>query len=148
MNEELQSTNEELETMNDELRLRSLELDEFNAFLETILTSMGLAVAVLDRQGVVQVWNTHAEELWGMRSKEAEGQHFLGLDIGLPVEKLKSPIRNATTGKQPRGEVTIDATNRRGKAIECRVTILSLGPEEEPTGVILMMSDLPPEAEE
>src|SRR5262249_19640805 len=44
MNEELQSTNEELETINDELRQRSLELNEVNAFLETILSSMGVAV--------------------------------------------------------------------------------------------------------
>ena len=49
MNEELQSTNEELETMNDELRQRTFELNEVNAFLETILTTIGLAVAVLDR---------------------------------------------------------------------------------------------------
>ena len=41
MNEELQSTNEELETMNDELRHRTLELNEINAFLETILTTIG-----------------------------------------------------------------------------------------------------------
>src|SRR6476660_5621999 len=47
MNEELQSTNEELETMNEELRVRSVELNDVNAFLETILTSMGIGVAVL-----------------------------------------------------------------------------------------------------
>lgn len=130
--------------MNDELRLRSLELDEVNAFLETILTSMGLAVTVIDRQGVIQVWNTHAQDLWGMRGDEVEGQHLLGLDIGLPVEKLKQPIRKATNGKQPRSEIVLDATNRRGKAIRCRVTVMPLGPEEEPSGVILLMSDLPP----
>ena len=49
MNEELQSTNEELETMNEELRHRTRELNEVNGFLETILTTIGLAVAVLDR---------------------------------------------------------------------------------------------------
>jgi len=48
MNEELQSTNEELETMNEDLRERTVELDDVNAFLETILTSMGISVAVLD----------------------------------------------------------------------------------------------------
>ena len=54
MNEELQSTNEELETMNDELRHRTLELDDMNTFLETILTTIGLAVIVIDRQQHVQ----------------------------------------------------------------------------------------------
>jgi len=42
----------------------------------------------------------------------------------------------------------LEATNRRGKTIECRVTILSLGPEDAPSGVILMMSELPPDAQE
>ena len=44
MNEELQSTNEELETMNDELRQRTVELNDVNAFLETILASLGVGV--------------------------------------------------------------------------------------------------------
>jgi two-component system CheB/CheR fusion protein len=93
MNEELQSTNEELETMNDELRMRSVELDEVNIFLEGILTSIGMAIAVLDRQGVVRLWNVHAHELWGLKADEAEGQTFLELDFGLPVAKLKQPLR-------------------------------------------------------
>ena len=49
MNEELQSTNEELETINDELRERTGELNQVNEFLESILTSLGLGVAVVDR---------------------------------------------------------------------------------------------------
>ena len=57
MNEELQSTNEELETINDELRERTGELNQVNEFLEAILTSLGLGVAVLDAQQRVQVWN-------------------------------------------------------------------------------------------
>ncbi|HET8755816.1 MAG TPA: CheR family methyltransferase [Solirubrobacteraceae bacterium] len=50
MNEELQSTNEELETINDELRDRTTELNQVNEFLEAILTSLGIGVAVVDRQ--------------------------------------------------------------------------------------------------
>ena len=57
MNEELQSTNEELETMNEELRHRTQEVNDVNAFLETILGTIGLAVAVLDRSQRVQIWN-------------------------------------------------------------------------------------------
>jgi two-component system CheB/CheR fusion protein len=146
MNEELHSSNEELETMNDELRMRSLELDEVNAFLETILTSMGLAVTVVNRHGVIQVWNSHAQGLWGLGGEEVEGQHFLGLDIGLPVEQLKTPIRKALGEAQERSEVVLDATNRRGKQIRCRVTVMALGPGDEPTGAILLMSELPPGA--
>jgi two-component system CheB/CheR fusion protein len=141
MNEELQSTNEELETINDELRTRTLELNEVNAFLETILASMGVAVAVLDGRQVVQVWNRHAEDLWGLRADEAVGQHFLGLDIGLPVDELKSSIRAALQGTDGRGQLTVDATNRRGRPIHCTVTTLPLVVgADDVSGVILLMA--------
>ena len=93
MNEELQSTNEELETINDELRDRTGELNQVNDFLEAILTSLGIGVAVLDHHQRVQVWNRQSEELWGLRSDEAVDQHFLSLDIGLPSERLAPDLR-------------------------------------------------------
>jgi two-component system CheB/CheR fusion protein len=143
MNEELQSTNEELETINDELRTRTLELNEVNAFLETILASMGLAVAVLDARQTVQIWNRHAEDLWGVRADEAVGQHFLGLDIGLPVDQLRTVIRDALRGVDGRGAVTLEATNRRGRPIECAVRTLPLVVgADEVTGVILLMEQV------
>src|SRR6185312_3474473 len=102
---ELQSANEELETMNDELRHRTLELNEMNAFLETILTTMGLAVAVLDRSQDVQIWNGQARELWGIASEEATDQHLFALDLGLPVDQLRLPVREVLAGSSSREEV-------------------------------------------
>lgn len=126
--------------MNDELRQRSLELDEVNAFLETILTSIGMAVAVLDPQGHVRVWNYHAEDLWGLRNEEVEGQHFLGLDMGLPVDRLRTPIRAAITGDSERREVELEAVNRRGKKVDVRVSVMPLGSASTPSGAILLMT--------
>ena len=102
MNEELQSTNEELETINDELRERTGELNQVNEFLEAILTSLGLGVAVLDAQQRVQVWNRRAEDLWGLRSDEAVDNHFLSLDIGLPSEQLAPALRAVLSGGSER----------------------------------------------
>jgi two-component system CheB/CheR fusion protein len=144
MNEELQSTNEELATINEELRNRTLELNEVNAFLETILASMGLAVAVLDGRQTVQIWNRHAEDLWGVRAEEAVGQHFLGLDIGLPVDQLRATIRDALRGVDGHGATTLEATNRRGRSIDCTVRTLPLTVgADEVTGVILLMEQAP-----
>jgi two-component system, chemotaxis family, CheB/CheR fusion protein len=141
MNEELQSTNEELETMNDELRQRTFELDDVNAFLETILTTIGLAVAVLDRRQQVQLWNGEARELWGLSAEEVEGQHLLSLDFGLPVEQLKPIMKNALNGVDGRQQVTLDAVNRRGKQFRCVVSCLPLTSRNDgdATGIILMM---------
>jgi two-component system CheB/CheR fusion protein len=127
MNEELQSTNEELETINDELRDRTGELNQVNDFLEAILTSLGIGVAVLDAHQRVQVWNRHSEELWGLRSDEAVDQHFLSLDIGLPSERLASDLRAALNGAERRQQ-RMEAINRRGRPIVCAVTVLPLIP--------------------
>ena len=126
MNEELQSTNEELETINDELRDRTSELNQVNDFLEAILTSLGIAVAVVDRQQRVQVWNRRAEDLWGVRQDEAVDHHLLSLDIGLPVERLAGPLRSVLGGASEREQAVLEAVNRRGRTIECATTVLPL----------------------
>ncbi|MBE2320075.1 PAS domain-containing protein [Solirubrobacter sp. CPCC 204708] len=147
MNEELQSTNEELETMNDELRERTGELNQVNDFLEAILTSLGLGVAVLDAQQRVQVWNRRAEDLWGLRSDEAVDSHFLSLDIGLPSEQLAAALRAVLSGASPRETGELEAVNRRGRPIVCEATILPLvsstAQDGAPRGAIVMMEDRP-----
>ena len=120
MNEELQSTNEELETINDELRERTAELNEVNDFLEAILTSLGLGVAVLDRDSASQVWNRRAEDLWGLRQDEAVEQHFLGLDIGLPTERLAPALRAVLSGASERETPSSRPSTAAGGAIVCR----------------------------
>jgi two-component system CheB/CheR fusion protein len=146
MNEELQSTNEELETINEELRQRTLELNEVNAFLESILTSMGVAVVVLDRNLTVQVWNAHSADLWGLRGEEVEGENLLNLDLGLSVERLKTPLREVMRNGGSRVELVLDATNRRGRPIECRVIALPLNVDGDGVGgAILLMEELSPQ---
>jgi two-component system CheB/CheR fusion protein len=143
MNEELQSTNEELQTINEELRQRSDELNNVNAFLESILTSLRGGVTVVDADLKVLVWNENADELWGLRADEVVGHHFLNLDIGLPVERLKQPLRECLAGQRQFTEMQLDATNRRGKTIRCRVTCSPLlGPNHAIRGAIVMMEDL------
>jgi two-component system CheB/CheR fusion protein len=98
MNEELQSTNEELETINNEIQRRTGELNDVNTYMTAILTSLRSAVVVLDRESDIRIWSRKAEELWGLRGEEVEGVAFQNLDIGLPVERLKAPIRACIEG--------------------------------------------------
>jgi two-component system CheB/CheR fusion protein len=146
MNEELQSTNEELETMNDELRHRTLELNDTNAFLEAILATISVAVAVLDRHQRVRIWNGQAYELWGLTPVDVEDHNLLALDFGLPVEKLKPLLRDCLNDGSGRGELVVEAVNRRGGSFECRVTCLPMGngTDGEASGVILMMEAVSP----
>jgi two-component system CheB/CheR fusion protein len=142
-NEELQSTNEELQTINEEARDRGDQLAELNSFLESILTSLRSAVAVVDRDLHVRKWSRRAEDLWGLRADEVLLKNFLNLDIGLPVERLRAPIRACLSGESDFVDVTLDATNRRGRPIQVRVscTPLSAGSADDSRGVILLMEE-------
>ncbi|CAD5962965.1 putative 104,1 kDa protein in hypE 3'region [Planktothrix tepida] len=144
MNEELQSTNEELQTVNDELQRRGEELNQANAFLQSILTSLKGGVVVLNRDLQVQIWNYKSEDLWGLRHEEAIKQNFLNLDIGLPVDKLRQPIRICLSGEPNQSsKIIVNAINRRGKSIQCQVNCSPLmGSQGQIQGVILLMEEL------
>ncbi|WP_307817465.1 CheR family methyltransferase [Nocardia acididurans] len=150
-NEELQSTNDELQAINTELRERSTELDEVNAFFAAIMSSWPAGVAVVDTSMRIVVWNAGAEDLWGMRSDEAEGEHLLNLDIGLPVAELRPIVRPALSDPTYRQEIKLDGVNRRGRSITVRVVCTALRNRTgAPTGAVLVMEpygngDLDPE---
>jgi two-component system CheB/CheR fusion protein len=137
-NEELQSTNEELETMNEELqsmndelqfsneslRERQDEVERLNRFMAAVLGSMVSGVAVVDADMQILAWNSRAEDLWGVRTDEAVGEHLMNLDIGLPLEKLRQPLRTQfADGSVEPSTVVLDAVNRRGKALQVHVTL-------------------------
>ncbi|WP_163509761.1 CheR family methyltransferase [Fodinicola acaciae] len=121
MNEELQSTNDELQTINDALRERSEELDNTSDFLDSILTSFRASLVVVDAEMRVLVWNRGAEDLWGVRREEAEGEHLLNLDIGLPLAELRTPIRHAIADGSTPQRLVVTAVTRRGR--ETRVVV-------------------------
>jgi two-component system, chemotaxis family, CheB/CheR fusion protein len=141
-NEELQSTNEELEAMNEELRTRTAELDETTRYLEAILAGVPVAVIVLDGGLRVRLWNSAAEELWGLRGSEVREESFFGLDFGLATGQLRPMVRSSQAGNEG-APVEIEAVNRRGRAIVCTVRSSPLGGGEE--GVVLLMEERHPE---
>ncbi len=147
MNEELQSTNEELQTINDELRQRSEDLNRANAFLESVFASMRAGVAVIDRDLRVLSWSNLAEDQWGVRAGEVVGTSFFNLDIGLPVERLAEAIRACLAGTADAQELVLGATNRRGRATQCRVSVRALADpgEKRPRGALILMEELPNE---
>jgi two-component system CheB/CheR fusion protein len=144
MNQEMQSTNEELQTINDELAQRTTDLNQLNAFLESIWAGLGGAVVVLDPDLRVLVWNHGSEDLWGVRQDEVQGQHFLNLDIGLPSDRLRPALREAMSGQNGTQSTVIQATNRRGRTVSCRVTCSPLLDSDKTLrGVIMIVVDQP-----
>jgi two-component system CheB/CheR fusion protein len=140
MNEELQSSNEELETMNEEMRIRTNELNNVNLLVDSMLESLGMGVAVLDRELRVTMWNEHAKKLWGLDANDVRDQHFLNIEMGLPVERLHDALRNCLAGKSEPGEELMQARDRTGRDIVCRVLCSPLRASRgEVTGVIVLM---------
>ncbi|MDL5159852.1 CheR family methyltransferase [Actinomycetospora termitidis] len=145
-NEELQSTNDELQSMNDELRDRTSQLDRANDFLESVLGSMRTAVVVVDSELIVQAWNGRADDLWGLRSDEAVGQHLLNLDIGLATDRVRPLVRDVLHGEGVREDpLRIEAINRRGRTVQLAIGVSPLfGRQGRPDGAIILMDQLDP----
>ena len=68
----------------------------------------------------------------------------MALDIGLPVQELRSQITACLSGASQHEELVLDAVNRKGKPIACRVTCVTLRSDssDESAGVILLMEAL------
>jgi two-component system CheB/CheR fusion protein len=145
MNEELQSTNDELQSINEQLHLTTAQVDAANGFLETVLAGLRAGVVVVDDELRIRSWNRRAEELWGFRSAEVTGQHFLNLDIGLPFDGVRPLLRAASGPDAEFGEVMLQAVNRRGRTVAVRVACSPLGPgrngDRTAGAVIVMESD-------
>ncbi len=143
MNEELQSANEELHTVNSELRERTDEYNQLNSWLESVLRVQPFALIVIDRNLNVLLWNHRAEDMWGLRPDEVKGKSLFGLDIGLPVSELRAPILTSMDPQVQASTFTIDAMNRRGRSIKCRVNISPFGQGGTlNSGVVLLMEDI------
>ena len=126
MNEELQSTNEELQTLNDELRDRTLQIDEVNGFLHSILEGLDNGVVVVDAEYRVQLWNGGAEHLTGLRAFEAEGKLLLELETDLPAELVRTALRSVVVAGEVPPPLDVVLTDRFGRPQRRRLTATPL----------------------
>ncbi|HEV7588196.1 MAG TPA: hypothetical protein VGO40_08680, partial [Longimicrobium sp.] len=63
-------------------------------------------------------------------------------EIGLPVERLKAAVRNSIDGRSEADEVVLEAVNRRGRPIVCRVTVAPFrSADREVAGAVLLMEE-------
>ncbi|GAB6983807.1 CheR family methyltransferase [Nocardioides pyridinolyticus] len=143
MNEELQSMNDELQFSNEALRDRQDVVERLNRFMTAVLGSMNAGVAVVDADMQILAWNTRAEDLWGVRTDEAVGAHLMNLDIGLPVEQLRQPIRSRLSSDDGTPAVlTVDAVNRRGRALQVQVTLTHIRDHGEAAPAAMLVMDV------
>jgi two-component system CheB/CheR fusion protein len=124
-NEELRSTNEQLETTNNELRRQSDLAHSYQQYAEAILRSTNSGIIVLDKDQTVRSWNRWSENVWGLRDEETVGRRFIELDIGLPVRQFEPALVSVIGGGEA-VDIQVNAVERRGRPIRCRVRITPL----------------------
>jgi len=118
-------------------------VEQANAYLRSILTSLRSAVVVMDRSLQVKLWNHKAEDLWGLRSDEVVGRPFLDLDIGLPVGELREPLQEGLAKDNGSQEVVVDGVNRRGRPMRYTVRSAPLRGARGVEGMILLLEEHP-----
>ena len=162
-NEELQSTNEELETMNEELQSTNEELQTINDELQDRTRRArrrqrlpgvhpdqpaGRGGRAEHRSCRCRSGTGRPRSCGGCGREEAVGQHFLNLDIGLPIDRLRPLIRRTLADEDGSQEAIVDAVNRRGRTIEVRVLGSALRAiTGEVAGIILTMEGVENSAE-
>jgi len=154
-NEELQSTNEELETtvqelqsintelatMNGELEKRTQELNQLEAYHDSVMNAMDRAAVVVDADLRVRTWNRTAAGMWGLRTEDAVKRDFLALPIGGGPMLTCDAIRRVLISRQI--ETVPDVPYRRdGDERKTTVTLSPLvGGQGEVIGVLAVASD-------
>jgi two-component system CheB/CheR fusion protein len=156
INEELQSSNEELETMNEELQSsyseieatsgemhqRARQADQSSALMEALLRGLELSLIIVDAQLRVRTWQGRSEDLWGLRASEAEDRPLTSLDIGLPVEHASRLVRACLASPDGSHEAEVEAVNRRGRRIRCRMVAAALHLSDGTAAVALLVDEL------
>ena len=88
------------------------------------------------------MWSPHAEDLWGLRATEVHDRLLTDLDIGLPTGPVGDIVRACMADGATQPGLVLDATNRRGRTVRCRITCTPrLGPEGQRMGAILLMEE-------
>jgi two-component system CheB/CheR fusion protein len=101
-------------------------------------------VVVLDQAQTARIWNRAAEDMWGLRQDEVCGEHLMSLDIGLPVDRLRTPLRAALHGDDTGEPLSVGARDRRGRSVTCQVTSVPLtGFDGDVRGAVLLMESVP-----
>jgi two-component system CheB/CheR fusion protein len=132
MNEELQSANEELETMNEELLDQAQQIEQSAEFLSLLLDSLAVGVVVVDEAFTVTMWNRAMRDLFGVGNDEAVGRPLTAVDSGLPVDDIAPHLHEFDEASdRARHTLTLDAVDRRGRTLRCRITIDALA---DPSG--------------
>src|SRR5262249_49586 len=118
------------------------QLRRVKRVLGYVLSRLEAASLVAHPTFQVLAWTHRAEDSWGLRADEVQGRHLLNLDIGLPVEQLRGPIRTVLSQESSQASLVLQAVNRRGKRVRCSIRVTPMrGSTNEIRGAIGLMEE-------
>ena len=120
-------------------------IPEISIDYQQVVETLGEAVVICDRDGVIRFWNAAAERLFGFTKTEALGN---SLDLIIP-ERLRARHwagynKAMQTGKtRHAGDVLrVPAVDKDGRPISIAFTVgLLFGPQREVTDIVAVLRD-------
>jgi len=109
--------------------------------LRTLIEASPLAISVLDRQGIVRVWNPAAEGVFGWSRREVVGRPLATIPEDRREEFL-SILSRTVAGESLDG---IETVRRRkdGSLVDVQIwTALLRSPQDEPESILAMTADI------
>jgi len=149
--EQLRDFNKELRRQVKEataqLRSKNEELLSLKEYNESIVSSMGESLLVIDNSWRVKTWNTRAEEQFGIKAEEALGKELLELfpnwaEEGF-MEKIEESLKNGVSSELEEVRTTLP----NGDSAILRVKFSPLWEDGGIRGVVILLDDITDEVE-
>jgi two-component system NtrC family sensor kinase len=120
------------------LEQKAFEIARLKDFSENIVESLNVGVLAVDLDGIVEAWNTHMEQLFGVPRQDAVGRQLRSL---LPAE-LAEEI-SARAGREQITGIYKQRVQHQGKLLTLNVSITPLVSKSgERIGRLLLFDDV------
>jgi two-component system, chemotaxis family, CheB/CheR fusion protein len=135
--EELQSSNEELTTLNEELEYRAAELTQVNNDLLNLLSSVDLAILMLDGAQRIRRFNPTAQRALGLIAADA-GRPLADLTMLRAPERLQAAVDHVVETLETK---EMEVEDRNGKKYLLRIRPYRTA-ESRIDGAVLVLIDV------
>jgi PAS domain S-box-containing protein len=124
-----------------EMRATLAELRETNQTLEAIIHASPLGIIALDPEGIVKMWNSAAERIYGWSAEEVLGQPLPTVPLD-KLEEMRSNHRRALTGTDFKAFET-ERLRKDGTQINVSISTAPLRDAQgQLTGVVALVEDI------
>jgi two-component system CheB/CheR fusion protein len=108
---------------------------------EAIVDNAASAYIAIDTNGIVVFLNSQARRMLEV-GEEAVDRKLIELDTGLPVQQLEPAVRSVIAGGEV-VDIRVNAVERRGRPIRCRVRVSPLLYEDRAShGAVLFVEEI------